>query len=90
MADALSRPPVVVAPSAASIVNWAALACGQANCPHMQGLVASSSLQVKQMEVEGAKLLCDISTGVLRPLVPVAQQLVVFQGHLGIRFVRCD
>ena len=90
VADALSRPAAVVAPSAALPVDWTALARSQADCPHVQGLVASSGLQVKRVEIKGAKLLCDVSMGVLRPLVPDAQQLAVFHAihdlaHLGIR-----
>ncbi len=90
VADALSRPAAVVAPSAVPRADWDALARGQAACQHVQELLVDSSLAVQLVEVNGAQVWCDVSTGVLRPLVPAEQQRAVFHtvhdlAHPGIR-----
>ncbi len=53
----------------------------------------SSSLQLRAVEVMGASLLCDFSTGVPRPLIPVADRQKVFNAfhylaHAGTRATR--
>jgi len=95
VADALSRPAAVVAPSSspssqAVVQDWPALARAQSSCVETQELAGSTSLQVEYVQVAGASVLCDVSTGVLRPLVPVEQRRAVFEAvhnlaHPGIK-----
>ena len=59
----------------------------------MQSAVSSSSLQVEARLQDGVKLLCDMSTGQVRPLIRVADRQAVFESlhsiaHLGMRATR--
>jgi hypothetical protein len=94
-ADALSRPPVssITTPSSSSpvVTDLRGIAARQLSCPSTLQATKSASLQVKACEVEGVSLLCDVSTGRLRPLVP--DRLLVFEAihgvaHPGIRATR--
>jgi len=90
VADALSRPAAVVAPSAAPVPDWKALARAQAECAETRVLASSTGLQVEHVRVGEDVVLCDVSTGVLRPLVPASLQRAVFEAihglaHPGIR-----
>jgi hypothetical protein len=100
VADALSRPAAAIAMPAAAIaaptaqpIDFSVLARGQAECADTQQLAREGSLQVKNVAVAGVQLLCDVSAGVLRPLVPVQQRRAVFEAlhslsHPGIRAAR--
>ena len=90
VADALSRPAAVVAPTPSPVLDWSVLARDQQTCTQTQEIAARGSLQVKKVLVEEVELLCDLSTGVLRPLVPVQQRRAIFDAvhnlaHPGIR-----
>ena len=79
--------------STSSTVDYVQMARDQADCPDVQHLLSSSSLRVQIMQVEGATLLCDVSTGVPRPLVPTPTRPAVFSvvhnlAHAGIRATR--
>jgi hypothetical protein len=73
-ADALSRPPsspTVVAPVMPSVASdLRSIASRQSSCPSTLRASKSPSLQVRACEVEGVSVLCDTSTGRLRPLIP--------------------
>ncbi len=89
VADALSRPAAVVAPSSVT-VPWEELADAQAVCEETARLAASSALRVERVLCGGAAVLVDWSTGVPRPLVPPSFQRRVFLAvhelaHPGIR-----
>jgi hypothetical protein len=56
----------------------------QLSCPSMLQATKSPSFQVKACEVEGVSLLCNMSTGRLRPLVPEADQPRVFNATHGV------
>jgi hypothetical protein len=93
VADALSRPAAAFAVPAASPINFSVLARDQVGCADTQRLAREGSLQVRKVEVAGVQLLCDVSAGVLRPLVPVQQRRAVFEAlhslsHPGIRATR--
>ena len=69
------------------------MAVQQLVCQETQRLRASASLRVVQVPVEDLQLLCDASTGVLRPLVPVNLRRRVFEAihgiaHPGVRATR--
>jgi Integrase core domain/Integrase zinc binding domain len=90
VADALSRPAAVIAAPAATPIDFSVLAHDQKGCADTQRLAREGSLQVKQVEVAGVQLLCDVSAAVLRPLVPVQQRRAMFEAlhslsHPGIR-----
>ncbi len=53
-------------------VEYTAMAAAQGSCPGVQKVVASPALQVRRVQIHGADVLCDVSTGVARPLVPAA------------------
>jgi hypothetical protein len=93
VADALSRPAAVVAPSTSGRLDWHAIARDQTSCDETQELRGSTSLAVSQVTWEGVAVWCDTSTGVLRPLVPKTQRKAVFMSvhslaHPGIRATR--
>ena len=89
VADSLSRPPAEAAtppavcagvPTASSgPLSWRFIAAGQSMCQETMKLVASSSLQLQGMEIEGGKLWCDVSTGVWRPLIACEHRRQIFQ-----------
>jgi transposase InsO family protein len=88
VADTLSRPPAeavqppavgaVVPPASTGPLNWTEIASGQSTCSQMSQLLTSSSLQLKQVEVEGVVVWCDVATGVLRPVIPQTHRRHVF------------
>jgi hypothetical protein len=85
VADTLSRPPTAsllasatggpaVAAVAASPVslNYAKIAANQGTCRETLKGAHSSSLQLQSVEMQGEKVVWDISTGQPRPIIPVA------------------
>jgi transposase InsO family protein len=106
VADTLSRPPPAALPAAAtggpavaavaaSPVNldFARIAANQKSCQETLKAAHSSSLQLQHMDMQGERVLCDISTGQPRPLIPVADRRDVFRAvhelaHAGIRATR--
>ena len=100
VADALSRPPAeagqppavaaVVPPASTGPLSWADLAAGQDTWTELADLLASSSLQLELVNVQGAEVWCDKSTGIFRPLVAPGQRQHVFNSihqlaHTGTR-----
>ena len=70
-------------------VDLAAMAKDQHSCPATQQLLNSSSLDIIQVPYGQQKLLCDMSSGRQRPLVPATWQRQVFNSlhslaHTGI------
>ena len=106
VADALSRPSasssrpladppglIAGASPASGAVDWHAVALRQATCPSVQSASSSSSLQVEALLHDGVRLLCDVSTGNVRPLIPAVDRQAVFQSlhniaHPGTRATR--
>jgi hypothetical protein len=70
VADALSHPAAAVALPTQVKVDLMQLARAQATCGKTLQLAAGSSLQIQELLVDGVKLLCDVSSGAVRPLVP--------------------
>ena len=98
-ADALSRPPaptitaVATLPPPSPLVDFEALASAQSSCPSVAKLLTSGSLLVKPFTVGAAQVLCDVSTGTTRPLVPASFTRRVFDAvhnlaHVGTRATR--
>jgi RNase H-like domain found in reverse transcriptase/Reverse transcriptase (RNA-dependent DNA polymerase)/Integrase zinc binding domain len=95
VADALSRPPVAAAvaavePAPGGKIDYAAFARDQVECEDTVQLQHSSTLQVLHVYVEGHNLLCDVSTGAPRPLVPRRWRQAVFRmlhglSHPGVK-----
>ena len=109
VADTLSRPPPpstacnsISSPapstsrdpqSSASSVDFVEMARAQITCPEVQKMQTSTSLKIQQLQVEGTSLLCDVSTGVPRPLVPTSWRPAIFSAvhnlaHPGVRATR--
>ena len=85
------QPTVVVA--AADSVDLELLAKEQGSCPTIQQLLDSPSLQIQISAVGQQQLLCDVSSGRWRPLIPLSWRRKVFQAvhtlaHPGIRASR--
>ena len=79
--------------SSTSTVDFAGMARAQDTCPGVQKMQSSSSLKVEKVHVEGTSMLCDVSTGVPRPLVPTSWRPAIFSAvhtlaHPGIRATR--
>jgi transposase InsO family protein len=83
-----------VVPATPSLpVDWEAMADRQEQCPSVQLLRASSALRLQSVRVQSMQLLCDVSRGVPRPVVPLQDRQGVFQmlhglAHPGIRATR--
>ena len=93
VADALSRPAAAVTAPTSQRVDYVAMAAEQQTCEETAVVRNSSALQIQEMSVAGTQLWCDVSTGVLRPLVPITQRRRVFEAvhglaHPGIRASR--
>ncbi len=74
-------------------VDWAGMAARQLTCPLVQQTRASPALHVRGVHVKGTQLLCDVSRGPTRPLVPATDRTAVFLtihsvAHPGIRATR--
>jgi hypothetical protein len=75
------------------MLDFAAIAGHQKRGQVTLQATKSSSLQLRAVEVMGAGLLCNFSTGVPRPLIPVEDIQKVFNafhghGHAGMRATR--
>jgi hypothetical protein len=106
VADTLSRPPPATLPAAATggpavaavaaspvSLDYARIAANQRSCQEMLKAAHSSSLQLEHVDIQGEKVVCDISTGQPRPLIPVADRRDVFRAihelaHPGLRATR--
>jgi transposase InsO family protein len=103
VADTMSRPvapqpqePAAVAAVAATpaALDYAAIAERQWGCVDTQQAAAASALRVRPVEIGDTTLLCDISTGASRPLIPVKDRRAVSTAfhclaHPGVRATRC-
>jgi transposase InsO family protein len=91
VADALSRPTVaVVQLEGTAAVDYADLAAEQQRCEATQQLAQSATLRIVRVMLHGHNVLCDISTGTPRPLVPRKWRPAVFHSlhdlaHPGVR-----
>ena len=71
-------------------LDFARLAAAQQRCPQLLEAAKSSSLHLQEFQVQGATLWCDVSSGVVRPLVPEENRRSVFTqlhhiAHPGVR-----
>ncbi len=71
----------------------AKIAANQKTCQETLKAANSTSLQLRYLEIQGEKVVCDISTGQQRPIIPVADRRDVFRAihelvHVGIRATR--
>jgi hypothetical protein len=82
VADALSRPAAAISAPASAEVSFAELAIQQRTCLENEALACDSSLVIVYIEMSGKRLLCDTSTGLLRPLHPKQLRKTVFQAIL--------
>jgi cleavage and polyadenylation specificity factor subunit 1 len=66
------------------MLDFAAIAEHQKRCQVTLQATKSSFLQLRAVEVMGAILLCDFSTGIPRPLIPVEDREKVFNAFHGL------
>ncbi len=57
-------------PATDQLLDFAAIAAHQPGCQAMLHANKSPSLSLQAIEVMGASLLCDVSSGVPQPLIP--------------------
>ena len=93
-ADALSRPPSVNAMLPPFVVDYAILVEQQKSCPEVHQLSTNPNLRIKKVQFDGVSVLCVISAGPPRPLLPLNLRRVVFSTlhdltHPGVRATRC-
>ena len=91
----LADPPGLIAGACPppAVIDWRGVATMQSACSEVQAMATASSLHVVQRHHEGADLLCDVSTGHVRPLITAADKQAVFQAlhsiaHPGTRAMR--
>ncbi len=85
--------PLLSVAAAPAMVDYSWLAQEQRSCAATQAAATSSSLTVRPFEVEGIPLLCDVSSGAVRPLVALPCRRAVFLAihsiaHPGVRASR--
>jgi hypothetical protein len=68
---------LAVVDASTSKLNYTAIAAHQQNCREVAAMARSSSLRVRPVVVEDVELLCDVSTGAVRPLIPKADREAV-------------
>ena len=94
MAGVATRPALAAGTAEeSSVIDFAAIAAAQRCCAETQDAASSSTLRIRVVTVEGVNLLCDISTGRVRPLVPLPHRRMVFAAihalaHGGTRATR--
>ena len=95
-ADALSRVEAnAVLSDSPPVIDFRAMAAAQESDPDVLQMRSSSlTLASMPLAVSDSTILCDTSTGVARPLVPVAFRRAVFESlhslsHPGIRATQC-
>jgi hypothetical protein len=74
-------------------VDFAAMAASQLTCPDTQRTASSPTLKVEKYPIQGTTLLCDVSSGTVRPLVPQSDRRQIFAAinnlsHPGIQATR--
>jgi hypothetical protein len=74
----------VVAHAPLGSMDYAAMAAAQGSYPEVQKVAANPALQVRQLQINGADVLCDVSIGVARPLVLAAFRSAVFAAIYGL------
>ena len=74
----------IVPPSKAVPVPWADLVAAQPLCADMAKCKGSSMLQLQEINMQGSAVLCDVATGVLRPLVPAGFRRLIFDQIHGL------
>ncbi len=75
--------PILAAIAEAQAVDFSAMAAAQRSCPEMAEMMNSTTLHITTQAAGNDSLLGDVSTRVLRPLVPIQYREVVFQSlHL--------
>jgi transposase InsO family protein len=89
VADALSRPPAaavaaVAAPAAAPPLDWADIARDQEDDPSLEGLKKDSALKLEEVTMGGHNVWCDVSAGVIRPVIPIGHRERVFSHVHGL------
>ena len=66
-------------PPLAPGISYSEMSTLQQSCPKIQNLRQSPSLSIVSVPISGSsELLCDISTGIHRPLVPESMRRAVF------------
>ncbi len=82
-----------MAAGSTAAVDFLEMAACQRSCPETAA-AKDSSLKLQLLHVGDSRLLCDVSVGRVRPLVPAALRRQVFKqlhgnAHPGVRATRC-
>lgn len=89
VADALSRCFTISAPLSPEI-DFKQIAADQKTCDELGAHLSSTSLKLQDIRLDDSSLLCDMSTGTPRPLIPINWRRRVFEAchnlsHSGYR-----
>ena len=82
MASSLPSPSPIVSPPTPPIflgISYSKMSLLQHFCSKVQNLRQSSAMKIVPVPVSGSKLFCDLSTGVICPLVPEPMRRAVFE-----------
>jgi hypothetical protein len=61
---------ISVVEATSSHINYTVLADHQTSCPDVAATARHSSLRVRAVTIQNVEVLCDVSTGTARPLIP--------------------
>ncbi len=83
----------VVRATAGAALDWAAIAAAQLGCPEISALQQVFGPAAQGLALRGQHILCDISTGVARPMIPADHRRGIFSSlhhiaHPGARATR--
>ena len=89
VADALSRSPSIEA-TLSTDINYQQLATDQQSSINVEQLRSTTSLQLEEVSISDCAILCDMSTGVPRPVIPQTWTKRIFElchnlSHTGYR-----
>ena len=82
MVSSLPSPYPTVSPPIPPIflgISYSEMSLLQQSCSKVQNLRQSSAMKIVPVPVSGSKLFCDLSTGVICPLVPEPMRRAVFE-----------
>jgi Integrase zinc binding domain len=84
--------PITAVAASPTNLDFNAIVAGQAGCAQTQQAASFSALRVRPVVLGGVTLLCDMSTGASRPLIPADHRQTVFifhcLAHPGVRDTR--
>jgi hypothetical protein len=79
VADVLPLPSLAAFRRQPKNLDYARIAANQRTCQETLKAASSTSLQLRQVDMQGQQVTCNISTGQPRPLIPLPDRMDVFR-----------